>query len=537
MKRILLLLLMTMGFGIYLSAQVTTSSMSGKITGTNNEVIIGATVQAIHEPSGTFYGGATNADGRYTIQGMRVGGPYNIKISYVGYETVVFSDVTLKLGETANISTSLKESSQSLNEVVIVGKSGIAANKTGAAASLSADEIDRMPSITHGIADVIRLTPQVNISNTGAMSFAGTNNRYNSFQIDGAMNNDVFGLTSNGSNGGQAGAQPVSMETIEQIQINIAPFDVTQSGFTGGAINAITKSGTNTFHGSAYGFGNNQDLIGKKYTLMNGQTSEKYDKQSEYQAGITLGGPIIKNKLFFFANYEKANKKYPNAYGLGSSASNIDANEAQKILNTIKEMAEAQGVTYNGAFSNSDVYTESDKAGAKLDWNINDKHKATVRWSLVSAKQLNSASSASNLNTSDYSYDFVSKTNTFIAELQSRFSDNLSNEFRASYVRARDQRDPGSPFPMISISNVGDGTLNIGNERSSMANSLDQDIWSFTDNLTLYKGNHTFTLGTHNEFYNFSNLFIQDAYGTYYYNSVDISMQVRFASTVSRRQM
>lgn len=521
MKRIILLLLIISGINYFASAQVTTSSMSGRITDLNNEAIIGATVQAVHEPSGTFYGGATNTDGRYTIQGMRAGGPYTVKISYVGYETTVFSEITLKLGETANISTILKESTQSLNEVVVIGKSGVAANKTGAAASMNADEISRMPSITHGIADVIRMNPQVNISNTGAMSFAGINNRYNSFQIDGAMNNDVFGLTSNGSNGGQAGTQPVSMKTIEQIQINIAPFDVRQSGFTGGAINAITKSGTNTFHGSVYGFGNNQNLIGKKYTLMNGQTSEKYDKQSEYQAGITLGGPIIKNKLFFFANYEKANKEYPNAYGLGDPASKVSATDAQRIMNTIKEMAEAQGVTYNGEFSSSDVYTKSDKAGARLDWNINDKHKAAFRWSLVSAKQLNSVSSASNLNTSDYSYDFVSKTNTFVAELQSRFSDNISNEFRTSYVRARDQRDPGSPFPMIQISNVGDGTLNIGNERSSMANSLDQDIWSFTDNLTLYKGNHTLTFGTHNEFYNFANLFIQDAYGTYYFSSVD----------------
>ncbi len=164
-------------------------------------------------------------------------------------------------------------------------------------------------------------------------------------------------------------------------------------------------------------------------------------------------------------------------------------------------------------------YTKSDKAGIKLDWNISSKHNASLRWSLVSAKQLNATSSASSLNTSDYSYDFVSKTNTFIGELQSRFSDNLSNELRLSYVNVRDRRDPGDPFPMISISNVGGGTVNIGNERSSMMNALDQDIWSLTDNLTLYAGNHTFTVGTHNELYTFKNLFIQDIYGTYEYNS------------------
>ncbi|MCC8095853.1 MAG: TonB-dependent receptor [Tannerellaceae bacterium] len=520
-KRVIFLLSILLSIHSLIHAQVTTSSLTGKVIDMLNEPVFGATVQAVHEPSGTFYGVVTNQDGRYTIQGMRAGGPYKVQISYIGYETAVFTGVNLKLGETAEISVQLQDASELLDEVLVLGQSGVNATKTGAAMSMNAEQISNMPSITHGIADVIRLNPQVSVTNGGAMSFAGTNNRYNSFQIDGAMNNDVFGLTSNGSNGGQAGAQPVSMETIEQIQVNIAPFDVRQSGFTGGAINAITKSGTNTFSGSVYGFGNNQTLIGKKYKLMNGETSDKYDNQSEYQTGATFGGPIIKNKLFFFANYEKTNKTYPNAYGLGDAASNVDASEAQRIMNTIKQMAAEQGVTYNGEFIDTDVYTKSDKAGLKLDWNISDKHKASIRWSLVSAKQLNSVSSASNLNASDYSYDFVSKTNTLIAELQSRISDNVSNEFRASYVRARDQRDPGAPFPMISISNVGNGTLNIGNERSSMANALDQDIWSFTDNVTLYKGNHTWTFGTHNEFYKFSNLFIQDAYGTYYYNSVD----------------
>lgn len=523
MRSYLLITLLVIAASV--NAQVTTSSMSGKITDNENEPVIGATIRAIHEPSGTWYGGVTNTDGRYTIQGMRVGGPYKIEISYVGHETAIFSGLNLTLGETANISTKLKESAQLLSEVVVVGKSGIDANKTGAAASINAEDINRMPSITHGIADIIRLNPQVSVSNNGAISFAGVNNRYNSFQIDGTMNNDVFGLTSNGSNGGQAGAQPVSMETIEQLQINIAPFDVRQSGFTGGGINAITKSGTNTFHGSVYGFGNNQNLIGSKYTLMNGTTSEKYNKQKEYQAGVTLGGPIIKNKLFFFANYEKVSKEYPNAYGLGSPASSITSNngtdQAKAILAKVKELAESQGVAYNGTLGSFDEYTKSDKAGVKLDWNINDRHKASVRWSLVSAKQLNSTSSAAYLNSSDYSYDFVSKTNTFVGELQSRLSNNINNEFRASYVRVRDQRDPGAPFPMIQIKGVGNGTLDLGNERSSMANALDQDIWSFTDNLTLYKGNHTLTFGTHNEFYNFANLFIQDAYGTYYFNSVD----------------
>lgn len=502
-------------------AQSTTSALEGKVTDPSNEAIIGASVQAVHIPSGTRYKALTREKGRFLIQGMRAGGPYRVEVTYIGYEKSVYNDINLQLGETYNISAKLSESSELLGEVVVTARNGIDATKTGAAMSISAKDISRMPSINHGIADVARLNPQLTVSNSGAISFAGSNNRYNSFQIDGAMNNDTFGLTANGSNGGQAEVQPISMETIEQIHVNVAPFDVRQSGFTGGSINAITKSGTNKFSGSVYGFGNNQSLIGDKYTMMNGMDSRKFDKQSEYIAGFTLGGPIVKDKLFFFANYERTSQIYPNGFFLGSEASLVDKNEAVKILDTVKRMGKEQGYEYTGAYSAGDVYKNSDKLGLKFDWNINDMHKASLRWSLVSAVRLRNTSSAHSLNTDDYIYDFHSNTNTFIAELQSRLSDKLSNELRASYVRVRDYRDAGRPFPMISIANVGKGSINIGNERSSMANSLDQDIISFTDNLTWTKVDHTLTFGTHNEFYSFANLFIQDFYGSYYYNNPD----------------
>lgn len=503
-------------------AQVTTSSISGKITDSNKEAIIGATIQAVHEPSGTHYGAITNIDGRYSIQGMRAGGPYKVEISYIGYKTEIIKGITLNLGETANVSSQMSESSELLGEVMVVGRAGLDATKTGAAMSINANEIARMPSITNSIADITRLNPQISVSTSGAMSFAGSNNRYNSFMVDGAANNDVFGLTSNGSNGGQAGAQPLSMETVEQIQVSVAPFDVRQSGFTGGAINAITKSGTNEFHGSVYGDWLNQSLIGSKYKRIDGTTSQAYEDEKEYRYGLTVGGPIIKNKLFFFANYEKSNKEYPNNYGLGSELSKIDEAEAKKVIDKINELAAAQGVEYNTAIVNPKNYTKSDKAGLKLDWNINDMHKASFRWSLVSAKQLNSNSSASSLRASNNQYDFVSKTNTFIGELQSRFSDVLSNEARLSYVRVRDERQPyGAPAPQLQISNVGGGTLYFGTEYSSGANSLNQDIYTLTDNLTWNLGRHSLTFGTNNELYTFENLFIQNIYGSYAFNNVD----------------
>lgn len=498
-------------------AQITTSGVKGLIKA-NGEDVIGATITVTHVPTGAVYRSVTNSVGRFTIQGMRAGGPYTVEISYIGFKTKEIKNVTLKLGEMSDLSTQLEEDAHALGEVVVKGKLGLDASKTGAAASYSAKDIANMPSISHSIGDITRMNPMVSVSQSGAMSFAGINNRYNSFQVDGAVNNDVFGLTSNGQNGGQAGAQPISTETIDQVQVSVAPFDVRQSGFTGGAINAITKSGTNTFHGSVYGNWLNKDLIGSKYTLMNGKDSQKYDDETDYRYGVTLGGPIIKNKLFFFANYEKSNKEYPNNYGYGSDASKLGT-EGFKIADEVLSILKEKG--YNASYNNPKNYTKSDKAGIKLDWNINDKHKATFGWRMVNAKQLNSNSTAGYLNASDYQYDFVSKSNTFTAELNSSFSEKINNQFQASYVSVRDHRDPKGIAPMIQIKNVGGGTLCLGTERSSTANSLNQDIFSFTDNLNWYVNNHTLTFGTHGEYYKFKNLFIQDNYGTYYFNNFD----------------
>ena len=526
-NKVLSLLALLLIMAAAATAQVTTSGIAGKVKA-ENEAVIGATITAKHVPSGTVYRAVTNHDGRFTIQGMRVGGPYRVEITYIAYEPVQFEGIYLQLGETQDLSCNMQESAELLQEVVVTARSGLDATKTGAAQSINAQMIENMPTMTQSIADIARLNPQI-VTNgqSGSMSFAGSNNRYNSFQIDGAMNNDVFGLTSNGSNGGQAGTQPVSMETIEQIQINVAPFDVRQGGFTGGAINAITKSGTNEFHGSVYGHGMTEQLIGRHYKNLDGSYAQPYDDEEEYRFGFTLGGPIVKDKLFFFANFEKSKKQYPSQYGMGTEGSLVNADVAYDILDKVKEMAAAQGFDYNGVYTAPDKFIKNEKYGLKLDWNINESNKFTVRWSYVDASQLLGIGGRLTANTNDHPYEFVSKTNTFVGELHSRLSQTLSNELRASYVRVRDQRTSGAPFPGVTVRNVpatdpkSSATVNIGNEYSSMANALDQDIFTLEDNLTLLAGNHTITLGTHNEFYKFRNLFIQNLYGCYYFNSPD----------------
>ena len=522
MQKRLQLLLALLAFVVTSAmAQITTSGISGKIS-SNGETVIGATVTATHQPSGTMYRAVTNVDGRYTIQGMRPGGPYKVSISYIGYKDKVFNNVSLNLGESQNLSCSLQEDAKQLQEVVVSGKAGLNGTKTGAAMSINAQQIADMPSISHSIADVARLNPQLTTNGqSGSMSFAGMNNRYNSFQIDGVMNNDVFGLTANGSNGGQAGSQPVSMETIDQIQVNIAPFDVRQGGFTGGAINAVTKSGTNEFHGSGYFYGNNQDLVGRHYKNMDGTYAQPYDDEKETLFGFTLGGPIIKNKLFFFANYENSEKSYPTQYTIDSPDVKFDSDLAKNLMSKIYDLANRQGYDYATSWADKDKNVKSQKVGLKLDWNINEFNKFSVRWSYVDAKQTLGLGGIATLNTTDHLYDFKSKTHSFAAELQSRISPNLSNEARVSYVRVRDARTSGQPAPSITIYKVGNGTVNIGNEYSSMANGLNQDIYTLEDNFTWFKGNHTLTFGTHNELYKFSNLFIQNLYGCYYFDTPD----------------
>ena len=512
-------------------AQVTTSGINGKVTlSSTGEEVIGATVQAVHVPSGTKYVTVTNDKGMYSIQGMRSGGPYTVKVSYIGAQTKEFDNVSLSLGESYALKVWLEDDAKELGDVVITGQAGVNATRNGAAQNISNRLIQELPSISHSMSDIARINPFVKVTEGGAMTIAGSNNRYNSILIDGAMSSDVFGLSDTGSNGGQAGTQPFAMETIDQINVSIAPFDVRQSGFTGGSINAITKSGTNEFHGSVYSYFQNGSMVSDRYRMHNGATSADYGSMTDYTLGATLGGPILKDKLFFFANYEHTSREYDNAYSRDNGMSMVDFSVASRIYDSVKEQAAAQGITYRGSLGTPKNYRYSDKVGMKLDWNINSRNHASLRWSYVDAKQNRETASANMLTTSDYAYDFRSRTHSLVFELNSRIGDNMNNEFHASWTSVRDKRNPGSPFPMIQIYNVGKGTLSIGNERSSMANAVDQDIWTITDNFTYTTGRHAITAGTHEEFYNFGNLFCQDLYGSYIFNTPDDF----FAGNISR---
>jgi len=498
-----------------INAQVTTSALSGKIS-SNNEPIIGATVVATHTPSGTTYGAVSNEKGRYFIQGMRVGGPYTIVISYVGYKKAEFTGVQLELGETSTINALLNESSQQLNEVTVTA-SGSNRLRTGAGQNFSNERIQNLPTVDRSIYDIVKNMPMAQTNKIGGISFAGTNNRYNSFQVDGTVSNDVFGLSSTGTNGGQTSANPISLDAIQEIQVVVAPFDVRQSGFTGGGINAITKQGTNEFHGSAYSYYFNQDLYGS-YSAPNDYANQKLIKQHATTLGATLGGPIIKDKLFFFASVENYDQSYPSTYYPGYATKGISEATAKSILDRYTAIT-----GLSDSYGSRNVGQKSLGILARIDWNIDKNNKFAFRYQHNNSLKDVYSNSSSSFTFDNSGYTMKNNTNSFVAELNSRLSNSVSNEFRGSLTTVRDNREVPYQGPTIYIaSNASNdnATISLGTDYSSGANSLNTNVYTIEDNLSWYKGAHTFTLGTHNEIFHFENLFVQYNNGEWYYNSL-----------------
>ncbi len=500
-------------FAVCAQAQVTTSAMSGQVVDNENQPVVGATVTAVHVPSGTRYGAITNMDGRYTIQGMRTGGPYKVTVTYVGYNKKEYDGIQLSLGNTFALNASIEPASQALGEVVVVGQGKQSA---GAAQNFSNVNIQNTPTVDRNVYDIVKNMPMAQMSKNGGITFAGSNNRYNSFQIDGTVSNDVFGLSASGTNGGQTGANPISMDAIQEIQVVLAPFDVRQSGFTGGGINAITKQGTNTTHGSAYTYFNNQNMYGKWSQLHNEE--QKMSEQFDRTFGGTLGGAIVKNKLFYFISAEGKKQSYPSAVYPGYTANYLTTDEAQRIADAYKKYT---GVSES--YSPRDVDQKSFGLLARVDWNINDNNKLAVRYQHNNSYDDNYSPNSTTYYFNNSGYRISDKTNSFVAELNSHIGKSLYNELRASATFVRDNRDVDYQAPTVQISNVGAGnaTVNIGTEFSSGANMLNQDIYTFEDNLSWYKGNHTFTFGTHNEIYRMKNVFIQAVNGSWYFNSLE----------------
>ncbi|QXD16277.1 carboxypeptidase regulatory-like domain-containing protein [Rhodocaloribacter litoris] len=511
--------------GTALGQGVTTASMRGVVTDDAGEPLPGANVIAVHLPSGTEYGTAAGTDGTYNLRNLRVGGPYRVTVTFVGFDDFVREGILLALGETFRLDVRLAESAVELEEVQVVANRGLFdAERTGVGATVDEEQIQRTPTVGRDLADFVRLTPQAYVENDDddgpAVSIAGQNNRYNAIYIDGAINNDVFGLSAQGTNGGQTGATPISIDAIEEFRINLSPYDVTQSGFTGGSINAITRSGTNRFEGSAYYFLRNESLAGKTPVNLAGDgPRERLPDFSNNRYGFRVGGPIVRNKLFFFVNGEILRSETPQPFEVtyaGNSAGRLG--ELRQAL---------LAVGYDpGDFGDKASKLDDDKLLVKLDWNISQHHKLSARHSYSHSDNVDAfQSGASAINFSNNAEVFPNTTHSTAVELNSTFGSRFANKLILGYTRVRDDRGfAGDPFPFVQIDD-GAGRIFLGSEQFSTANLLEQDIFTVTNTFNWFRGRHTLTFGTHNEFYDIGNLFIPRNFGFYRYRSLDDFLQ------------
>lgn len=518
------------------SAQVTTSGMSGKLTDEAKEAIIGAVVNAVHTPSGTRYGAVTNEDGRFYIQGMRPGGPYEVKITYMGFKPKSVKGITLELGETYNMNIVINEDTKDLDELVVVGSSSkFAGEKTGASTNISNAQLESMPTISRSITDITRLSPY----GGNGMNFAGVDGRTANFTVDGANFNNNFGL----SDGLPGGGSPISIDAIEELQVVISPFDVRQTNFIGGGVNAITKSGTNKFKGTAYVHHHNENMRGD---VVYGQTipgARDRDRSTTY--GATFGGPIIKDKLFFFANAEYeaspsvAVRWRPSVDGKGSEEQYLSYTTVAD-MERVQEFAKQKYGYDTGSFTDFPADESNLKLLARVDWNINDRNKLALRynytkntaWNAPNVSSMDGGERSAFGRTSLYSMPFANSmysmnnlVHSATLDLNSRITNNLSNQFLATFSKLDDVRGSNSSeFPFIDIH---DGTntttqyMALGYELFTWNNAVHNTVFNIKDDITYYNGNHKFMAGISYEYQMADNQYMRNGTGYYRYRSVD----------------
>lgn len=502
---------------------VTSASINGTVMNMASESLPGATVVAVHIPTGTRYATATRNDGQFNLPNVRTGGPYLITATFVGYAEQKEENIMLKLGETYDAVFILSDNAQILTEVVVRGTSNevINGSRNGAATNITKEQIANLPTLSRSFQDFVRLTPQAATnSQSGATFLAGRNSRFNNIQIDGASNNDLFGLGNTGAPGGSAGTTPISLDAIEEFQVVVSPYDVRQGRFSGGGINAVTRSGTNKLSGSAFFFGRNQNMAGKSPEANALGQRTKLDNFSDYQAGFRVGGAIIPNKLFYFANAEVTRRVEPLVFKVGDAGqtgSDIVGFVTNPELNKIDSILQNRYGYDAGSYGDISKKTESNKFFVRFDYNPNDKHQITLRFNIVSAFQDEITRSQREVRFSNNGYKFTNLNYSGVLEVKSRFGNNISNNLIVGYSSIRDKRETlGGLFPSVTIGGyAGGGTVVAGAQRSSVYNTLDQNVLEITDNMNLFVGKHAITLGTNNEFFNFDNLFINDGYGRY----------------------
>jgi hypothetical protein len=510
---------------------VTTGGISGSIVDPQGGVLPGVTVTAVHEPTGTQYTGLTDAQGHFELPNVRVGGPYAVTATLSGFRDQTERNINVGLGEAKTVDFKLSLASVSETVTVTAEVPVIDVTRAGTASNIQRQTIENLPSIQRSVFDFARTSPFVNLTQDSAggdqyISVAGRNNRYNNMQIDGAVNNDVFGLAANGAPGGQAGTQPISLDAVQEIQVVVSPYDVRQGGFSGGGVNMVTRSGANSFSGTGYWFQRSESLVGTIPGIATVATPSPADLQygrfNDRQAGFSVGGPIAQNKAFFFSNFDFGRKTNPAGFSVSGNSGQPWGHQSD-----VQQIADIAKSVYGYDTGNLDEVsqpTDSDKYFVRADFNVARGHQLTARMNYIDATRLLSTAGIPSNQTyalpNDF-YTFGDKNLGIVTQLNSTFGSTF-NELRVGYQRVRDARENPTPiFPYVRVDLADSNSVRLGSENSSHANQLDQDIIELTDDLTFVRGSHTWTVGTHNEFFKFRNLFIQNLYGNYEFTSID----------------
>ena len=499
------------------SQTVTTGTIAGLVQDTQGGVLPGVSVTAVHTPTGASYETVTQADGRFSLLNVRVGGPYQLTAALAGFRNAAIADVNVRLGETTDVPVKMQLATVTETVVVSADLSPIfTGSRSGTTESLGEGVIENLPTINRSIQDIARTSPYFNqIASDNfpsALSVAGRNVRYNSIQIDGAINNDVFSIASSaGTPGGSAETQPISLDVIQELQLVVSPYDVRQGMFSGGGVNAITRSGTNQVRGSAFYVFRDQNLVG------DGIDNRPIATFDDKQFGGTFGGPILRNTAFYLGNVEWGRKNTPSGFSVtGNSGVAFGfLPEAQQI----RDIAMTRYGFDPGDFDETIRKTDNNKVFVRTDFNLGQS-QLTVRHNYVDGFNDIGGQSNTTYRFPSNFYRQHSKTNSTVGQLNSRFGSAV-NEFRVTYQRIRDFRTYLQEFPFVQVRLPNNINFNLGTENSSHANELDQDTFEVHDDYTMIRGKHTYTFGTHNEFFKFRNLFIQNLFGNYEFASIN----------------
>jgi hypothetical protein len=512
---------------------VTTAAIAGMVTDSTGTPLVGAQVVAVHGPSGTEYAATSRAGGRFTIPGMRVGGPYKVTVSMVGYRPEAQDQIMLTLGGTADLQFLLGQVSVELAPVVVTATSNpvFSSGRTGAATTISTTQIAHLPTISRRIDDLLRLTPEYSPMSFG-FSFAGQDNRYNNMTIDGSYFNNSFGLA--GEPGDRTGVTPISLDALEQLQVNIAPFDVRQGNFVGAGINMVTKSGTNEFSGTAYYNTRNDSYVGN-YA---GPSTFNPGTFKYHEVGIALGGPIIKNRLFFFGSYEDDGQTLPGTtFRANTGAETVGGTITRVLASDLDALSSYLNTNFNyvtGPYQGYDFKVPSRRFLARVDYNLNDRNKLSLRYNLLNSSSdillSNSASlglgnrrsSLNSLNFANSNYAILENLRSIVGEWNAALGGRTSNNLIVGYNTSDESRKIISPpwFPLVEILQGGTNYTTFGFEPFTPDNQLRYHSYQLQDNFTFFLPKHSLTFGVSLEKYHSLNVFFPGAQSVYVYSSL-----------------